>query len=69
MAAVGRVKAFGEDDDLGACCGGFEDFGARGGEVGGFVRAGGELDECELHRLAEEFGRHIVYEGSMISWL
>lgn len=43
LAAVGRVEAFGEDDEGGAGAGGFEDAGARSGEVGGFVSAcGGE---------------------------
>lgn len=47
LAAVGRVEAFGEDDEGGAGAGGFEDAGARSGEVGGFVGAcggGGVLD-------------------------
>lgn len=39
LAAVGRVEAFGEDDEGGAGAGGFEDAGARAGEVGGFVGA------------------------------
>jgi hypothetical protein len=43
LAAVGRVEAFREDDEGGAGAGGFEDAGARSGEVGGFVSAcGGE---------------------------
>jgi len=41
LAAVGRVEAFGEDDEGGAGAGGFEDAGARSGEVGGFVGACG----------------------------
>ena len=57
--AVGRVEAFGQDDEFGAGVGGFEDFGAGGGEVGGFVGAGGELDEGELEGLGEEFGGHL----------
>lgn len=41
LAAVGRVEAFGEDDERGAGAGGFENAGARSGEVGGFVGACG----------------------------
>jgi len=37
LAAVGRVKAFGEDDERSADAGGFEDFGACAGEIDGFV--------------------------------
>ena len=39
LAAVGGVEAFGEDDEVGTCFGGFEDAGAGAGEVGGFVGA------------------------------
>ena len=41
LAAVGRVEAFGEDDEGGAGAGGFEDAGAGAGEVVGFVGAWG----------------------------
>lgn len=58
LAAVGGIEAFGEDDEVGAVAGGFEDAGARVGEVGGFVGAwwytvglrlwmGGEMEELE----------------------
>ena len=63
LAAVGRVEAFREDDQGGAGAGGFEDFGAGAGEVGGFVGAWGVVSEgrggmgewegvtgCELHK-------------------
>ena len=39
LGAVGRVEAFREDDQAGACFGGLEDFGAGVGEVGSFVGA------------------------------
>lgn len=44
LGPVGGVETFRQDDDFGAGGGGFEDFRARGGEVGGFGGAGGELD-------------------------
>lgn len=62
LCAIGRVEAFWEDDEFGACAGGFEDFGAGGGEVGGFVGAGGQLDEGELEGFGEEFGGHCCEE-------
>jgi hypothetical protein len=39
FCAVGRVEAFGEDNERGAGTGGFEDFGASSSEVGGFIGA------------------------------
>ena len=41
LCAVGRVEAFGEDDDFGAFRGRGEDLCARVGEVDGFVVAWG----------------------------
>lgn len=41
LASVGRVEAFGEDDEGGAGFGGFEHAGAGAGEVGGLVGACG----------------------------
>ena len=37
--AVGGVEAFGQNDQRGACAGGFEHVGARTGEIGDFVGA------------------------------
>ena len=54
LGAVGGVEAFGKDDEVSAGAGGFEDFGAGAGEIGGFVGAGGELDEGEFEGLLEE---------------
>ena len=39
LSTVGRVEAFGEDDQAGASFGGLEDFGAGVREVGSFVGA------------------------------
>jgi hypothetical protein len=39
LGSVGGVEAFGEDDEVCAMLGSFEDFGAGAGEVGGFVGA------------------------------
>lgn len=39
LGTVGRVEAFGEDDQAGASFSGFEDFGAGVREVGSFVGA------------------------------
>ena len=41
LAAVGRVEAFGEDDEGGSGFGGFENARAGAGEIGGFVGAWG----------------------------
>lgn len=45
LRAVGRVEAFGEDDDFGASARGFENFCAGVGEICGLVGACGELDK------------------------
>ena len=43
LAAVGGVEAFGEDDEVGACFGGFEDASAGARKVGSFVGAWGRM--------------------------
>jgi hypothetical protein len=71
FGAVGAVEALGEDDEICAGAGGFEDFGAGGGEVGGFVCAGAELDQGEFEGFGEEFGGHCggEVEGTEVFFL
>lgn len=56
VAAVGRVEALREDNDLGACGGCFADLGCRMLQVGGLVWARGELHARELNGLLENGG-------------
>lgn len=65
IAAVGRVEALGQDDDLGAAGGGFVYFVACVGEVGGFVGAARELDAGELDGLQEEGRCHCAEVASV----
>lgn len=51
FCAIGRIEAFWKDDEICALFRGFEDFGARVGEVLRFIGPTGELDESESQGL------------------